>query len=58
MSEDYDLISDEREWSDEQNTMINHNSLVGELGWEGRATYDGAHSKRSRQMQYEYDENN
>lgn len=52
--EEYDLISDEREWSDERNIMLNDRSALNEGGFEGQTTTLSAHSKRSRQMNYEH----
>lgn len=48
-----ELISDEREFSDEENKFTNHLSIHGELGYEDVPVLSSAHSKRSRQMDYE-----
>lgn len=53
-----ELISDEREWSDERNIMENDGFVGGELGFEDQTSYSSAHSKRSREMMREYNENN
>lgn len=48
------LISDEREWSDDQNKNQNYGSARDEIGFEHEIPVASAHSPRSRHMRYEY----
>lgn len=47
------MISDEREWSDEQNIMQNDGTVHTEIGYDDVPIAYHADSKRSRQMAYE-----
>lgn len=49
-----ELISDEREWSDDQNKNQNAESAKDETGYEKLIPTHSAHSSRSRHMLYEY----
>lgn len=48
------MLSDEREWSDDQNKNQNAESARDEIGFEHEIPMHSAHSPRSRHMIYEY----
>ena len=54
MYNDDELISDEREWSDDQNHSLNDGSTKGLVGYNDEVPYKSAHSSRSRKIMYEH----